>query len=205
MGVAKITVEQERAWAFWEITETETELLKFSSEEIPASITHAQKRLEWLSGRALTAVLMDALGIKYQGIVKDNFGKPYVRGYRHQLSLSHSYPYVAAILDKNHSVGIDLEQPKSKLLNIASRVLHQAELMDAGTNVVKHCVYWCAKEALIKIHGKKDLVLAQNLLIQPFLLKNDGDIIGKIIVAGKETEIPLWYRVYPHFVVAFNK
>jgi 4'-phosphopantetheinyl transferase len=122
----------------------------------------------------------------------------------YQLSLSHSYPYVGALIDKNKSVGIDVEQIKSKLLKIAPRVLHPTELKDAGDNEIKHCIYWCAKEALVKIYGKKDLVFAENLIIKPFTLQNQGNISGRIIVNSTETTIPLYYEVHNGFTVVLN-
>jgi 4'-phosphopantetheinyl transferase EntD len=118
--------------------------------------------------------------------------------------VSHSYPYIAAIIDKDQNVGIDLEQPKVKLLRIAPRVLSSTELEDAGNDIVKHCIFWCAKEALIKIHGKKDLTLAENIKISPFERMEEGNIIGRLIVDGIVSIVPLQYRVNPHFVLVFN-
>lgn len=206
MGLEKLAVEPGRAWALWKITETEEELFRYNghTETIPETITNPQKRLEWLAGRVLTGKIMHATGKRYQGITKDPYGKPFPSGYDLQLSLSHSYPYVAALLDENDPVGIDLEQPKEKLLRIAPRVLHAEELADAGNDIIKHCIYWCAKEALVKVHGKKDLIFAENLIISPFSLKNEGDIVGKIIVANTERMIPLHYSVHPGFTMVLS-
>jgi 4'-phosphopantetheinyl transferase len=147
---------------------------------------------------------MKSLQLKFQGITKDDYGKPFPKGYHYQLSLSHSFPHVAVLLDKHKPVGIDLEQPKEKLLRIASRIHHAKELEDAGTDIVKHCIYWCAKESLVKFYGKKDLIFAENLFIDSFLREKEGDIFGKIITAGMESIIPLHYIVYPNFVVVFT-
>jgi 4'-phosphopantetheinyl transferase len=118
--------------------------------------------------------------------------------------LSHSFPYVGVLMDRYFPAGIDLEQPKDKLLRIAARIHHQDELKDAGMDLTKHCIYWCAKESLVKWYGKKDLIFAENMFIEPFERKHEGDIRGKIIAAGKETMIPLHYIVYPNFVVVFT-
>jgi phosphopantetheinyl transferase (holo-ACP synthase) len=147
---------------------------------------------------------MIGAGLKFSGIRKDEFGKPFPVDSNYQLSLSHSYPYVAALIDSSQSVGIDLEQPKSKLLKIAPRVLSREELADAGNDLVKHCIYWCAKEAMIKVYGKKDLVFAENLIVAPFTLFSEGDIVGRIIVRGIETKVPLHYNVHNDFVVVMN-
>src|SRR5688500_8638880 len=136
MPLEKISLEHDRAWALWQIREDEPSLAaQLPSETVPPSITNVQKRCEWLSGRILVREMMQAMGLTYQGVTKDNYGKPFPAGYPYQLSLSHSYPYVGALIDKVESVGIDLEQPKKKLLNIASRVLHPSELEDAENDL----------------------------------------------------------------------
>lgn len=197
----------ERAWGLWHIRETEAELVNQISEfeTIPAGITHEQKRLEFCVGRLLAKTLLEKVSIRFEGIIKDEFGKPFFKNNPYQLSLSHSYPYVGALIDKSTSVGIDVEQIKPKLLKIAPRIMHPSELKDAGTNETKHCIYWCAKEALIKIYGKKDLTFAENLLISPFILQNEGNITGRIIVNGTETTIPLYYEVHKGFTVVLNQ
>jgi len=207
MALEKITMTTDRGWALWKIDEDEEALAALigNVDQIPATIHNTKKRLEWLAGRAVVKTIMTELGLPFKGIVKDEFGKPFPKAYDYQLSLSHSFPYVAALVDRDIPVGIDLEQPKDKLLRVAPRVLHANELADAGDDVIKHCIYWCAKEALIKVYGKKDLTLAENLIIGPFTRKMEGDIPGRIIVNDVERIIPLYYQVHPNFVVVFNK
>ena len=206
MPLEKISVEAGRAWALWKITEDE-ELLTHqigAFEKVSDTLTNPQKRLEWLAGRVAVTEVMKSLNHSFRGITKDEFGKPFLTGYDLHLSLSHSFPYVAVLVDEQGSVGIDLEQPKEKLLRIASRVHHENELVDLGTDIVKHCIYWCAKESLVKLHGKKDLIFAQNMFIEPFQRRHEGDFTGKIIIGGIETMIPLHYIVYTNFVVVFT-
>jgi 4'-phosphopantetheinyl transferase len=206
MPLEKIDSINSHTWALWKIEEDENTLaIQLSSDErIPDSISNSKKRLEWFAGRLLVKNLIEKLGIAFQGVTKDEFGKPFLKGSAYQLSLSHSYPYVAASVHKELSVGIDLEQPKTKLLRIAPRVLNINELEDAGENVTKHCIYWCAKETLIKVYGKKDLTLAEHLKITPFSLEKQGHLIGRIIVNDIATTVPLWYSVTENFVVVLS-
>jgi 4'-phosphopantetheinyl transferase EntD len=195
------------AWALWKIEEDEGTLTAAVApyEPTPPQVSNVFKRLEFLAARVLIQALLSSRGLKFHGLTKDAFGKPYLRNHDLHVSLSHSYPYVAAVLHDKHDVGIDLEQPKPKLLKIAHRVLHPDELANAGSDIVKHCIYWCAKEALVKIHGKKDLTFSENLKIDSFSRAKQGDLIGRIIVNTKETEIPLQYFDYDNFVVVLNK
>jgi 4'-phosphopantetheinyl transferase len=207
MPLEKTVNEGTWGWALWKITEDETELQLISQfdEPVPTTITNSQKRLEWIAGRILTRNLLAKFGVPYTGMIKDEYGKPFLKDSMWQISLSHSFPFVAVILHREKPVGIDLEQPKDKLLRVAPRVLSPSEREDAGTDVTKHCIYWCAKETLIKIYGKKDLILAENLIISPFSQAMEGHIIGRIIVSDNERLIPLYYQVFPGFVLVFNR
>lgn len=203
MPVEKIVRNANQIWGLWKITEDESVLRNnlHQEEEVSSALTNPQKKLEWLAGRVLVGELVSELQLPYQGLQKDEYGKPSLRGLSHKLSLSHSYPYVAVIIDAEKEAGIDLEQPKEKLLRVAPRVLSAQELQDAGSDLNKHCVYWCAKEALIKVYGKKDLTLAENLQIEPFSLQSSGEIIGRIIVNTEVRVVPLYYLVHTDFVV----
>ena len=206
MPLAKIVSEQDRTWGLWRIGESEASLAEqvVPWEIVSDTITNENKRLEWLAGRVLVKEIFASMSMNFEGITKDQYGKPFPKGNNCHLSLSHSYPYVAALVDKTEPVGIDLEQPKDKLLRIAHRILHAEELENAGTDVLKHTVYWCAKETLVKLHGQKNLVFAENLIIDGFELETEGDIRGRIIVSDSESVIPLRYILFPNFVVVFN-
>ena len=200
-------MEKSFAWAFTKIVEDEHTMLERLAQEetVPTTLTNSNKRLEFLAARVLLQNLLGQWNLLYKGLTKDDFGKPFLVGYDFQISLTHSYPYVAAVIDRTRNVGIDLEQPKEKLLRVAPRVMSREELMDAGNDLTKHCIYWCAKEALVKIHGKKDLTFAENLVIAPFSIKKEGELIGRIIVNKTETAIPLQYFVHESFVVVLSK
>lgn len=206
MPLAKIVSEDDRTWGLWRIAEDETTLADLVApwEVVSDTISNKNKRLEWLAGRVLVKEICASMSLSFEGITKDQYGKPFFKGNDFHLSLSHSFPYVAALVDLGGPVGIDLEQPKEKLLRIAHRILHEGELINAGTDVVKHTVYWCAKETLIKVHGQKDLTFAENLIIDGFELAAEGNIRGRIVVSDTERIIPLRYILFPNFVVVFN-
>jgi 4'-phosphopantetheinyl transferase len=194
------------AWALWKIDEEEKNLVLavHPFEPVPENITHQFKRLEFLASRVLLKALLEKWNLDFKGLRKDEEGKPFFIGHDIHLSLSHSYPYVAAMIHRHKHVGIDLEQPKEKLLRIGPRVLNENELNDAGENIVKHCILWCAKEALIKVYGKRHLVLSKDLAIEPFQLQKQGNLIGRIIANNTSVSFPLIYRVYDNFVVVLN-
>jgi 4'-phosphopantetheinyl transferase len=202
MPVAKTTsLGENSCWALWKIEEDEENLSYEAMESCPEDVISPQKRLEYLAGRALIKYLVETLGQNYTGLRKDEAGKPYLKGSDHEISLSHSFPYAAAQLHHSIPVGIDLEQPKDKLLRIASRVLSPTEEKDAGDNVIKHCIYWCAKETMYKIHGKRGLHFNSQLLLEPFRMQQDGHLSGRIITTGSEKRVGLAYRVEKDYVL----
>lgn len=206
MALENLHTSSNYAWALWHITEVENILAKeiFPYEQVPIHITNPAKRLEFLAGRVLIKELLQQWNIPFEGLTKDEAGKPFLKNNSIQLSLSHSYPYVAALIHRDKSVGIDLEQPKQKLFRIAPRVLNADELKSASDDMVKHCIFWCAKETLIKIYGKKHLILSKELAIEPFTLEKEGNLVGNIIAPDMKATIPLFYRVYDNFVVVLN-
>jgi 4'-phosphopantetheinyl transferase len=196
---------KQSAWALWFISETEHEFTSIIEDRPEAIIINSAKRLEWLAGRVLLRQLAEHVGLEYQGIIKDEFGKPFLKNLPHHISLSHSFPYVAAQIDFHQEIGIDLEQPKSKLLNIAHRILSPTELIDAGSDVIKHCVYWCAKETMYKAYGKKGLHFSDQLQVKPFILLNAGDIYGRINAKESSRDLTMTYIIQPDYVLVHTK
>ncbi len=159
--------------AVWQITERHDELQAILPSEILtdaelASIKHPQKQIEFFCSRLVIKYLADWLGVKYLGIKKDEFGKPYLVGSEWQMSITHTAQYVAAVMHPTEAVGIDMEKPSEKLQRIAHRFLSASENIEANDDVEKLCIYWSAKEALYKLYGKRKVIFSENLYIFPF-------------------------------------
>ena len=172
----------------WEITEPVDNLLAvlphLPDERAEAqALFHPQKRLEFAASRALLRYLSGHAGLPYQGLSKDDFGKPALRGHAWHLSLTHDERYAAAVLHPTRPVGIDLETPRETLRRVAPRVLSLAELTHAHDDLHKLAVYWTAKEALYKLYGKKGLTFSTQLRIAPFAM-SDKTVPGTIHVDG---------------------
>jgi 4'-phosphopantetheinyl transferase len=206
MPLKTLVDDKTLAWAIWYISEDEKTLTAEIApyENIPEGTTNEKKRLEFLAGRVVLKRLLAHWNLPFEGLAKNEFGKPFFRNHSIQLSLSHSFPYVAATIHRFKPVGIDLEQPKPKLLAVAPRILDAVEFKDAGNDIVKHCIVWCAKEAMVKYHGKKDLTFAKDLKIEPFTRFTHGFLTGRIIATSGSETIRFYYRVYDNFVLAIT-
>jgi len=156
----------------WSLEETIEELEKLLPEATDCSeletISHPQKIREWLAGRHVLFLLCRMSDLPYAGIRKDADGKPHLVGSAVQISLSHSRHYIAAVLCRTGAVGLDIERPNPKMARIASKFLTAAEQAAAGDDARVLCVYWCAKEAVFKLNGKKGLSFREHIFIAPF-------------------------------------
>ena len=194
-------------WGVWHIAEDEQELssIILPGDACPEEITNPRKRLEWLAGRVLLKKMIEESRLAYQGIVKDEFGKPFLQNLPHQISLSNSFPFVAVQVHPEQSVGIDLEQPRSKLFSVMRRVLTDDEWNDGANNLKKLCVYWCAKEAMYKIYGKRSLIFTEQILLQPFSLGQQGSVFGTIHDETDTHEIVLNYYIQPQYILVTTR
>lgn len=198
-----------RSIALWKITEDIDTLFRqcmLKAEEIHLLKSYKSKikQKEWLTGRLTIQTLLELLNQNYQGIKKNGDGKPVLSLRNGEISITHSYPYVAAIYDKHENVGIDIEQPTPKLRLIAKKFLSDSELEFTQNDLIRLCICWCAKEALYKIYSKKGLRFRENLFINEFEPKSEGVISGSIIANNTEKKYNLQYSVEQDYVLVYN-
>ncbi|GAB4002484.1 hypothetical protein GCM10028807_61160 [Spirosoma daeguense] len=156
------------------ITEDEPTLrtnlpLTVAEEEELATISHPAQRVEWLACRVAIQQLVQAQGLPYAGLHKDEFGKPHLIGAPWHISLSHTSGWAAAVLHRSRPVGIDIEPIREQFKRVVPRVLSETEIADALGDPNRLAVYWCAKEALYKLYGKRQLSFREHLHVEPFI------------------------------------
>ena len=121
-----------------------------------------------------------------------------------QISVTHSFPYVAVIFHYSEAVGIDLEKPRNKILKISKKFLNGVEQAFSRQDVEKTTILWSVKESLYKLHGRKFVVFKENLEAKPFQLENEGLIQGLIKIDSNIEEINLQYICYEDFVITYT-
>lgn len=155
-----------------------------------ALITHSAQRVEWLACRVAIRELIDRQGELYQGLQKDEFGKPYLVGISQHISLSHTAGWAAAALHRTKPVGIDIEPIREQFRRVVPRVLSVSEIAHAANDPNRLAVYWCAKEALYKLYGKRQLTFREHLLIEPF--PDDANVIvGHVCLPDHEEQLTI--------------
>ncbi len=123
-----------------------------------------KRQKEWLASRLLICQLMDNYHTSI--IHKDSFGKPFVKDSHINISISHSYDHVAAILSPQKA-GIDVQKRVDKITRIAHKYLNLEELhaipSQLSTDVL--LIQWGAKEALYKAYGRKSLEYREHIKV----------------------------------------
>jgi 4'-phosphopantetheinyl transferase len=172
----------------WKIEEDADFFLKYlhiKEEDLATSsnATHPIKQLEWLASRTCVKYTVELLEHNYQGIEKDEYNNPYLFEIQGFVSLSHTSNYAVAIVSLEEEVGIDIERILDKLSRVAHKFLSESERLHAGDDLLKMCIYWCAKESLYKWYGKKNLSFKDNIFIEPFEEKPTM-VKGEIFIDG---------------------
>ncbi len=202
-------VSPNRLLGLFRIEESYTDLLDRLDpapidRDMLASYANATKRSEWVAARLLLRLLCEHMGISYNGTRNDSNGKPYLQGHAMEISLSHSYPYIAVIADPEKEVGIDLEQPRDKLNHIAPRFLDERELDLCQNDIIRLSSFWCAKEALYKVYSKKGLNFKNEIHLYPEGSMPWKKLEGIIHKNGKESVYSIQCDYGKDYTMAYN-
>jgi phosphopantetheinyl transferase len=181
--VFDLKIDEHTELSVWKIEESHDQLLsglqlKQHEIDIIESFKSEKRALQWLSTRLLLRTMLDTK--EYIDCQMDDHGKPYLVNYDYHISLSHSYDYAAVMIsrDSTKKVGLDMEMIKHKIKLVRHKFLSDVELAQKqiGNNIDGLYVCWCAKEAIYKWHGKKELEFKRDIHIKPFKLREEGDL-----------------------------
>ena len=188
----------------WEVDEDYETLFRMTylnSEDIRRlnAFKNLNRKIESLSVRALLQQMTrrDAR-IVYRGHSR----KPYMDDGSCNISVSHSHKYTTILLGKNKQVGIDLEFMSHNIERVAHKFINDREVITdhPSTRCQHFYIHWCAKESLYKICDKININFQEDLTIQPFEVKSQGDIIGIVHNNFRNEEYHLHYQVEKNYV-----
>ncbi|MBN2682686.1 MAG: 4'-phosphopantetheinyl transferase superfamily protein [Bacteroidales bacterium] len=193
---------------FWQISETREEVEKFLTldereQEAMQNFKNERRKLQWLCTRALLKSISDS----QKKIIYNESGKPFLLDASNNISISHSEDLVGIILSKNHEVGLDIELISERVNKIADRFLSDLEKKNIKRkNRNKQLyAYWCAKEALFKIFGEKEIPFDKNIVIHPFELEETGNFKGTIMNETRKEDYTLQYFTINDYMVVWTK
>ena len=157
-------------WMIWEITEDLSFFQTFpenwttnKDQEIVS-----QKKLESSAARFSLWSLCQQISEGPWDLRKDERNRPYFDQSDYHISLSHSFPFVAAIISHKKSVGIDLERFGRQVEKIGPRFLSAEEWnrwQDSHSDLTKA---WTCKEAIYKAMGVPGLAFQQDIQLPSF-------------------------------------
>ena len=177
MGIIKTIYPNKNSIVIiWKINESLSVLQNMTKEK--SKIKNLNKQKEFYASRILIENLCKSFNIRYYGIIKHDSGKPYLKNRTENISISHSFPYVAGILNEEKNCGIDIEKIQKKILKINHKFLSKSELNKVKKNTKKNTIYWTAKESLYKLKGE---FLSFKNDIKIIELKNSFNIYGKVL------------------------
>ena len=157
-------------WMIWEITEDLSFFQTFpenwttnKDQEIVS-----QKKLESSAARFCLWNVCQQISEGPWDLRKDERNRPYFDQSDYHISLSHSFPFVAAIISHKKSVGIDLERFGRQVEKIGPRFLSAEEWnlwQDSHSDLTKA---WTCKEAIYKAMGVPGLAFQQDIQLPSF-------------------------------------
>lgn len=191
----------------WHITESEAELKALSSipsdelEEI-SFIKSESLRKQKLAVRAL----LDAMFEEKVYLSHHDNGKPYIENNATNISITHTDKYVAVILNDLDDVGIDCESLDRDFSAVEKKALSEEEIEDLDDDHRNEqlAIYWCAKEAVYKKMSQYKVDFAEQIEVDAFRLKGEGELEATFINKdGFEEEFDLEYMTFDRHVLVW--
>ena len=161
------------------------------------------RKLEFLSVRALLSELIG----REAKIVYNKNNKPFLKDGSRFISISHSYKLTAILLSTNEKVGIDLEYMSSNIAALAFKFINRKEKITKEKEERRYHLYvhWCAKEALYKICDKEGISIRNSITIEPFIVKESGEIKGQVHTTKINETFDLYYSKYDNYAIVWTK
>jgi len=124
---------------------------------------HERRKNEWLCSRIL---LEQVSGHEAPSLQYTPEGKPFLPD-GGKVGISHSRQMAAVIWHPHLDVGIDAEELRPQLFKIKEKFLSVSELALIHPDDLRTLTaFWCAKEAIYKWYGLKELQFNQHIVLQ---------------------------------------
>ncbi|MGE0637539.1 MAG: 4'-phosphopantetheinyl transferase superfamily protein [Bacteroidia bacterium] len=158
-------------------------------------------RRQKMAGRVLLNNILGEEGkIEY-----NQHGKPLLKSHPFDISFSHAKDKVAVMLSKK-TAGIDIQDITPRIRKIVHKYMNQPELnsLKEETYDTQATLYWCAKEALYKAYGERQLIFTDNIIIEPFsFVPGSGNFKGSIVLENSRKDFTLKYEIIGIFALVY--
>jgi len=203
-------IDDDTEFALWRIEEEADDLykqLQLDEDEkaYVEKLSNGKRHLHWLGTRVLLRKMLHT--DEYIDCKVDAHGKPYLVNLPYHISLSHSFDYAAVMISKTHKVGIDIELIKQKVERIAGKFLRPDEraFINDEHKIEQLYVCWCAKEAIYKCNGEKEVSFADNIFLDPFSFNTRGELSARLHKNNINLDYVVSYMQYEGYMVGYVK
>ena len=203
-------IDDDTEFALWKIEEEANDLynqLQLDEQEkaYVEKLSNGKRHLHWLGTRVLLRKMLHT--DEYIDCKVDSHGKPYLVDLPYQISLSHSFDYAAVMISKSKAVGIDIELISPKVERIAHKFLKKNELafIKPDHRVERLYVAWCAKEAVYKCYGQKEVSFADNISLKPFNFDKEGVVDAHLNKGAISRDYRVNYLQYEDYMIGYVK
>jgi phosphopantetheinyl transferase len=212
MAIAyKKQVDSDTEFALWKIEESAEELYKQlqldeNEKAYFEQLSHGKRHMHWLGTRVLLRTMLNTS--EYIDCKVDTHGKPYLVKLPYHISLAHSFDYAAVMMSKSRPVGIDIELVKEKVERIAHKFLRPSEMEFVSNNddrISQLYVCWCAKEAVYKCFGQKEVSFAHNISLEPFKFVQEGVVDAHLTKGDVSLDYKVDYLQYDGYMIGYVK
>ena len=193
--------------AVWQVTETEEELLNLISvptdelEEISLFRSESQRKQKLAVRALLNEVFEEKMYLNHH----DN-GQPYLENCVTNISITHTDKYVAIIIHDEDDLGIDIESLDRDFSAVEKKALSEEEIEDLDDEKKNEqlAIYWCAKEAIFKRMSQNRVDFAEQIEVEKFNLKKEGELEATFIHKDEhEEEFDLEYMIFDRHVMVW--
>ncbi len=193
--------------AVWQITETEDELLNITSvptdelEEISLFRVESHRKQKLAVRALINEMFEEKMYLNHH----DN-GKPYLENCATNISITHTDKYVAVIIHEEEELGIDIESLDRDFAVVEKKALSEEEIEDLEKDKKNEqlAIYWCAKEAIYKRMSQNRVDFAEQIEVEKFNLKKEGELEATFIHKDEhEEEFDLEYMMFDRHVMVW--
>jgi 4'-phosphopantetheinyl transferase len=193
---------------FWDLQESvqvlHSQLLALAPPELDMpDFSNPGRQQQWLGGRLLAYTLLQQLTPTRPRLVALPGTKPFFDQPGLHLSISHTRRQVVVILSRCCPVGVDMETIGPKVLRVKDKFLTPAEQQAAGEDLHKTLVYWCTKETLYKLYGRKQILFKEHLRVKPFAMQAPGQLQARIQSPELQQDYIVYYEVGTDFILTY--
>lgn len=211
MGIAyRKKVDNDTEFALWKIEENAEELyrqlqLDDGEKAFIQNLSNSKRYLHWLGTRVLLRKMLNTE--EYIDCKIDEHGKPYLTSIPYHISLSHSFDYAAVMISKSKPVGIDIEKIEQKVERIAKKFMRPEELAFINPEDKINQLYacWCAKEAVYKCYGRKEISFLNHIFLQDFDYRDAGTVHATIKTDTVDLDFEVEYLQFNEYMIGYAK